>query len=112
MAKYLPMNVLVTAGYPDCTNGGVSTTHSLFFETPEGIYTREEIESWEDGYGGKPVKIMELVKRNIGGEEYMSFKPEGDERWLMMGGNFAYSSDSRFRRIAKYPVPIHDRHEG
>jgi hypothetical protein len=25
--RYLPVNVLSTVGYPDCTNGGVSFTH-------------------------------------------------------------------------------------
>lgn len=29
----------------------------------------------------------------------------------MFGGNFCYSSDSRFREICQYPIPIHDRFE-
>lgn len=36
---------------------------------------------------------------------------KGDEKWTpyMAGGNFVYSSDSRFP--SKYPIPIHDRRE-
>lgn len=36
------------------------------------------------------------------------------KRWYMAGGNFLYTSDSRFREItkSKYPISIHDRYEG
>lgn len=34
-------------------------------------------------------------------------------KWLMMGGNFVYSCDSRFRQcINEYPIRLHDRFEG
>jgi len=29
----------------------------------------------------------------------------------MFGGNFVYSSDSKFYAISKYPIPVHDRVE-
>lgn len=36
------------------------------------------------------------------------------KRWYMMGGNFLYTSDSRFKEITgiSYPIAIHDRYEG
>ena len=34
-------------------------------------------------------------------------------KWVMFGGNFLYSSDSRFREVVnEYPIRIHDRIEG
>lgn len=39
--------------------------------------------------------------------------PFGEKRWTMMGGNFIWTSDSRFRQeVSEYPIPVHDRCEG
>jgi hypothetical protein len=64
-----------------------------------------------------PVRI---VRRDIGGREYVHAEPfyceewpneRFRDRWTMMGGNFLYSSDSRFRDAFGGPIPIHDRVE-
>jgi hypothetical protein len=45
--------------------------------------------------------------------EYMHAEPleRGEGAGPMMGGSFIHSSDSRFRALATYPVPLHDRWE-
>lgn len=48
------------------------------------------------------------VKKN----GYLVAEPIGADwvgRRLMFGGNFIYSSDSRFRALSSYPIPVHDR---
>ena len=48
-------------------------------------------------------------------KEYIDCKPAYcRKRWYMMGGNFLYTSDSRFKEITgiSYPIAIHDRYEG
>jgi hypothetical protein len=56
---------------------------------------------------------FKLVTRVIMGERYDHLEPvepcPKDKIGYMMGGNFAYTSDSRFG--FKYPLPIHDRSE-
>lgn len=56
---------------------------------------------------------FKLIRRNIGGREYCHLEPaqpcpQGMIGY-MFGGNFAYTSDSRFP--FDYPLPIHDRAE-
>jgi hypothetical protein len=45
--------------------------------------------------------------------EYMHCVPlsEADTGRTMNGGNFVYTSDSRFSALSKYPLPVHDRIE-
>ena len=92
----------------DCTNNGISKhSDTLIFPlipTSE-IDTSNLIDNCLNG-----VPVVEMVKRNIGGE-YLHLKPLGLKKHSMMGGNFAYSCDSRFTYFAKYPLPIHDRIE-
>jgi hypothetical protein len=47
------------------------------------------------------------------GAKHLRAVPAGEDRWLMFGGNFIWSSDSRFRNeVSEYPIPVHDRIEG
>ena len=39
-----------------------------------------------------------------------AYPTDNGDRWLMFGGTFVWTSDSRFP--ARHPVPLHDRHEG
>lgn len=92
----------------DGTNGGISKeAKTLIFPLipADLIDTSNLIDNCLDG-----VPVVEMVKRDIGGE-YLSLKPLGLKRHSMMGGNFAYSCDGRFRSFAKYPIPVHDRIE-
>jgi hypothetical protein len=70
--------------------------------------------------GGKAFPVR-LVRRTFAGSDYIHaapvYCPEWQEEkfrgspWLQFGGNFLFSSDSRFRAICQYPIPIHDRVE-
>lgn len=90
----------------DCTNGGISAEcRNLYILTQ----TKGPFE---------PQDIRECVRvecKEVAGNQYIDCKPlYFRNRWYMMGGNFLYTSDSRFREItgSQYPVPIHDRYEG
>lgn len=89
----------------DTTNGGISSRFTCFVLTGEGVSGpfRPDANTPE----------LKLVRRKIGGREYLHVEPvEGkDPRaagW-MAGGNFVYTSDSRFPNA--YPLSIHDRQE-
>ncbi len=75
-------------------------------EIPEGVTF------YEPSYKKRPAVM--LVKRNLfDGDRYMHLEPYEPEskKHYMMGGSYAHSSDSRVRRLFKYPLPIHDRNE-
>ena len=90
----------------DCTNDGISKN-------------RRELYIISDQKGPfEPQDIRECVYiewREVMGEKYIDCKPlYCSKRWYMAGGNFLYTSDSRFKDItkSKYPIAIHDRYEG
>lgn len=89
----------------DCTNNGISNTYDrLFILSKDGYSIVRDIR-----------ELVQLERRNIGRKEYVSVKPVYKaDRWYMSGGNFLYSSDTRFKEVTgiDYPVPIHDRYEG
>lgn len=87
----------------DCTNGGISSTHDQF------ILIGEEVPGVFEPHEKTPA--LKLVKRIIFGKEYIHAEPLNEPEGIgwMFGGNFIYSSDSRFPN--KYPIPVHDRQE-
>ena len=104
-------------GY-DCTRNGISSkTDYLCLVNVEGP-NQPGINSSPamivKGNGPGLVKIVPAIKLHPEDSEWMP-----DPRWCMMGGNFVYTSDSRFHRAveritggASYgAVPIHDRIE-
>lgn len=99
--KGLIVEVYRNESFCDCTNGGISSKHDRFLLVGEGVAEVEESDN---------LPVLKLVKRIIGGEVYKHVQPltEGKE-WFMFGGNFVYSSDSRFPNA--YPLKIHDRLE-
>ncbi|KST62238.1 DUF3560 domain-containing protein [Mastigocoleus testarum] len=105
--KLLPAQTIYTgirvsvyrSGAEDCTNGGVSSKYEELLIIGEGIDpVCEETD---------PEKVVEL-KNRLG---HYFVKPITIEKHSMMGGNFVYCCDSRFREICGYPIPIHDRVE-
>lgn len=99
----------------DCTNGGVTERVNSFILVDESI---KEV-PFEVQEGGL---YLALVKRNIGGREYLHAEPRVNGGVLcshgtlasklagpMAGGNFIYSCDSRFP--SPYPISVHDRFE-
>jgi hypothetical protein len=95
----------------DCTLNGVSRQHNRL--TLVGPDISGPFEPTEDA------PAVKIVRRKLRGKdggfiEYMHLEPIDAKynggRWLMFGGNVAYTSDSRFP--SDYPLKIHDRFEG
>lgn len=99
----LLVSVYRTPSLGDCTNGGVSGKHDEF------LLVDEDIDGPIRNDGRYPV--LRLRKREIAGRETLHVIPDGETRYVMFGGNFVYTSDSRFRQVCNYPLPIHDRVE-
>jgi hypothetical protein len=96
--------VEVYRGKFESTNGGVSSFHDTLLLVGDGVP-----EIFEESYEHPTVKLM---TRNVGGRVYKYVQPlmgENDKTWFMFGGNFVYTSDSRFPNT--YPLSIHDRVE-
>ena len=90
----------------DCSNGGLSSkVDNVFVPHPRGWYDAEEDDP----------KLVKIVKNDYGFGEYVHAEPVAEKPkghvGYMMGGTFIYSSDSRFREIHPYPIPLHDRTE-
>ena len=104
--NYLPVSVYRDLEIGDCTNGGVTSNPDNYFVVPceDGHVTEEIVEKrgyivlepMEPAYKGCPIRV----------------KPRGVEGWYMNGGNFVYTSDSRFRETyGPAPISVHDRKE-
>jgi hypothetical protein len=88
----------------DCTNNGISSK----FETLLLIHEEGFIDVNEN-----TENLVKVVTRNLFGGEYKHIEPfkKATKVGYMMGGNYASTSDSRFSKISKYPLAIHDRQE-
>lgn len=112
MKKGITIDVLRTSG-SDCSNDGVSKNNNSLWVEVEGGYISEE-EAIERGY-----PIMEFGTIKFGGKIFIHLKPKNRKSGsIMMGGNYATTSDSRFgeavEKICGYrhnAIAIHDRVE-
>lgn len=93
------------SGLGDCTNGGISAERrELYILGSDGPFEPSDIR-----------ECVTVEKKMVLGQEHLDAKPVYcQNKWYMMGGNFLYTSDSRFREFTglSYPIPIHDRCEG
>lgn len=109
--KGVSINIYRTNG-SDCTNGGVSSPANA--EGKIFVVFDEDIERGNydlDECKDDPRYVcLGICRRRIGSEKYMNLYPLSAPGG-MMGGNFGYTTDSRMRRVAAYPLPIHDRIE-
>ena len=95
----------------ECTGDGVTAKGGSFTLVDESINAPFEVDEGDI--------YLVLVRRHLFGKDYIHAEPringqsvrEQGETGPMMGGNFIYSSDSRFRAINEYPIPVHDRFE-
>jgi len=110
----LLVNVYRNTSYGDCSNKGITSKYNEFLLIDED----ENIGPFEVSDNCPTLK---LVKRKLGtytndkkGEYYLHAVPvNGDGKKVtggMFGGNFIYTSDSRFPSVG--PIPVHDRFEG
>ena len=87
----------------DCTASGISEKHDKLIIVGEGIDEVFEVD--------ENTPAVELVKAEQGGK-CLHVKPLDETRWTMFGGNFIYSSDSRFASLNNgNPIKIFDRIE-
>ena len=92
----------------DCTNNGISSRYDeLLLICEDGFIEVDE--------NNLPENLVKVVTRKLWDGEYKHIEPvaavKAGNVGYMYGGNIASSSDSRFRRIAEYPLRIHDRQE-
>lgn len=94
----------------DCTNNGVSGKYGkLLIPCDDG---NESVD-----LDNPPENFCVIEKRVLWGDKHYYIVPyalKQSGKWTMMGGNFAYTSDSRFKECTEswQPLPIHDRVEG
>ena len=91
--------------YGDCSNNGITSRYTEILIPHDQGWIEVDTEDLPENFCS--IEIRELF-----GNTYINLVPKTiRERWHMMGGCFAYSSDSRFRDFSEYPIPIHDRIE-
>lgn len=103
--KGFHVDVYRMADGTDCTLGGVTSQATSLTLIGPGV--PEHYEPTEDRPG------VRLIRRTIGGREYISAVPldvtgDGTGQY-MFGGNYIACCDSRIRAICPYPIPVHDR---
>ncbi|GAB6264324.1 hypothetical protein [Photobacterium sp. R1] len=95
----------------DISKGGISSRKTQFLlidlQNPNlGAFSASEHD---------PGNILVLTRLSNRSQEYVYASPldvDGEVIKGKPGGNFAYSSDSHFRReVCQYPISIHDRIE-
>ena len=104
--QYLRVRVFSDVSLSDSSNGGFTVTHADKLVVPciDGNINEEDVE--EEG-----LIILTLQSTNKP-QVYYYFEHRVDGEWTMSGGNFVYSSDSRFRSgYGSYPIAVHDRRE-
>jgi len=94
----------------DCTNGGISAENDSLLLVGAGVP--------EIFHPSPDMPTVTLVTRIFGGEPVRSLVPCDDNAkplkgWYMFGGNFGYTSDSRFSELTGIygAIAIHDRQE-
>ena len=98
--KGMSVDVYKTNSLGDCTNGGISSKFDKMILVGEGIPrifkpSEDTPAIYLKQYCGDYIAVPDLDKQT------------------MMGGNFVYTCDSRFRQLlGGHPIRIHDSSEG
>lgn len=123
IVKALPINIYKNS-LTGCTNNGVSDRNKELLII--GAYNSEtkNFIPFTDGFidinfnseeDMNKDNLCVLVLRKLWNEPHnyiASLKDILNGKWLMFGGNFGWTSDSRFRKqFSEHPLAIHDRIE-
>lgn len=109
---YISVSVYRDDSIGDCTLLGVTSRArnlSLFVPHPRGNFTLAELT--EDHDWRQTKCILEVIPPAFPGCT-LRFKPRGETRWTMAGGNYVGTCDSRYSELYRYPCSVHDRIEG
>jgi hypothetical protein len=105
--RFLPISVY---RFPlgDCTASGLSSKvgTTILLEHPEGFLDESSLK--DPQYGGD---YLVVEKGPFDTLRLVPSKLKAEKKWYMNGGNFGYTSDSRFSKISKQPIAIFDRVE-
>jgi len=109
MKKFL-LAFIYKSPLADSTNGGLSsqTDRQLLIESPEGNIFEEDLNMAVAETGRQVLDHLVIISKN-GYVKAVPSKILKAGKHSMFGGNFIYTSDSRFP--SDYPIPIHDRIE-
>lgn len=105
--KGMRVSILRNAEF-DCTNGGISSTHTCLTLVGEGVP-----QIFEVGENEPYLELGTIIFRGETSYHAKSMNDGKENKHHMFGGNFCYSSDSRFSEIGfSGGLKIHDRVEG
>jgi predicted PolB exonuclease-like 3'-5' exonuclease len=115
--EYLHISVYRNAEIGDCTNGGISSKVNKLILVSKKVEF-ERLENFCNLYNYDINTCVTVEDRGLY-KGYLNLIPVtlvDSGQWTMFGGNFGYTSDSRFKNfITNYqkdgPVAIHDRVE-
>jgi hypothetical protein len=117
MPRGMLVSILKDADGHDCTNQGVTSDVKQAVLVGAGIPELAEsgpdfpalyVYPWCGHYMAVPEEAIgfeEVRDRHVVNGKIPRFK-----HWWIFGGNWVWSSDSRFPAVA--PIPVHDRREG
>lgn len=100
--KGMHVSILKAADMSDCTNHGITSKATSALLVGEGV--PEIFEADEN----QPVLVLDTKYFRDCIRAVPAVQPT-DKAGPMFGGNFIFSSDSRFP--SRYPIPVHDRFE-
>lgn len=112
--KKVSVGIYRDSSLGDCTNGGLTSKVDsawLFIDC-----TREEAIAYCELKDTNPNEQLFLERRELPwtkNADYVTPLVERKGLLRMFGGNFVYTSDSRFREYCgtTQPLPVHDRYE-
>lgn len=87
----------------DCTNNGLSSKYDRAI-----LLDNEEYEDYMKNPSKKDIAVF-MLRPGKGGRDFIAVPLSEKYEYPMFGGNFLYSSDSRFPSMQ--PIHIHDRFE-
>lgn len=115
MKKYLPVNLLMSVDISSfCTNNKDVSYYkgkNIFIECDEGPVTEKDLERY---YEKEKLIIFKMFENKNNHKYVVQINNESliNSSRRMAGGNFIYTSDSRFRRMSGgYPLNVHDHIE-
>jgi len=105
--KGLSVSVYTSDG--DTTNGGLSAFFTRVFAFSKDLEGNYDVKDM------RPIDPVFVIEPNRNGAQFgpVAYPVEDADGRVgpMFGGNFLWTSDSRFRRMFDGPIPIHDRFE-